>query len=804
MLAALKNISAIEAFNLLPSHIYWKDKNNCYLGCNAQLAQELGFTQTGDIVGKTDYDLFTKKEADQFSANDLRIMNSGIPETIEESNFLSIKMPLWQDSDTVIGLIGVSIDIKQHQKKLTTNINLLEEIVAAMPGHIYWKDRNGVVLGCNEQQAMDVGLKSRHEAVGKRVYDFINKNLPAELKKQYISEVEKVDKEIMESGATRIFEELDLRLDGTEATFLSEKKPLYDNDGQIIGILGISVDITERKQLEDQLRQAKIVAEAANKLKSEFIRNMQHDIRTPISGIWSVLSGYLQRPDPQGLQEVLPLVVKATEQLLNICNEVIDFENVAYGDEQIVSKPLSLIDLVNGVVELNSAAVVARQLYLKLDVADNVPTWIESDEHRLKKIIINLIGNAIKFTQTGGVTLSVLATKKTKTKCSLQFIVQDTGIGIPEGKTDRIFEKFSRLNPSDTQLYKGTGLGLFIVKKFVEELDGKIVVESVEGEGARFIVSIDVAVATEEGASTTTRRQHTVGVEVEPNKRKKGPTRVEAAPTTEQVQSTKHSQPKVLMIEDDPLALFAAEHIWKQLAMKVSVDTATNLIEARQLLKNKTYDLVLSDLGLPDGNADILAQEVRQDKSHPNYNTPMVALTAHNDIRRHKAALEAGFNTVLCKPLMVARAQHLLDVYVTERGKVMDDQVEPGMDMNNVIDWDLCLNMANGSESLARELLTALVATFPAEKKTLTKAFEDNDQDAIRAILHRFRGGLSYLGVPRLAEAIEVLQLQVRASDNLVNAKMQLRQFFDEMDALSKLCQRLTEEGAGKLSTSVK
>lgn len=577
-----------------------------------------------------------------------------------------------------------------------------------------------------------------------------------------------------------------IRPDGTVRWIVDRGFPIYNNENQCIGATGVAVDVTKEKQNEEQLRIAKEHAELANKLKTEFIQNMQHDIRTPISGIWSVLNGYLNRPDPEGLQKVLPLVVHAAEELLNICNEVIDFENAAYGDEQITMKPLSILDLTNAIVELNSAAIVARKLYMQLDIDDNVPEWIICDEHRLKKIIINLVGNAIKFTKQGGVTLRVILVKKEKTKCNLQFIIEDTGIGIPENKKEQIFDKFTRLNPSDNQLYKGTGLGLFIVKKFVEELGGRIEVKSVEGEGAQFIVSLSVGIATQTDTSKTMRRQHRIGVEDDRHKNEQEDTKLNDDYIKQSNEGSKQHLYKILMIEDDPLALFAAEHIWKQLAVKVSVDTAKNLVEGRRCLQKKTYDLVLADLGLPDGNGDELAREVKQNNRHRNYHTPLVALTAHNDLNRHRAALEAGFNTVLCKPLMVARAQHLLDVYVTERLGATEEHVEQDADMDDIIDWDLCLNMANGRESLARELLNALIATFPAEKKALTKAFQTNDIAAARAILHRFHGGLSYVGVPRLMAATVALQQQVRTTQDLETIQRYLDDFFEEMDTLIK------------------
>lgn len=472
------NIDFFEVFKSVAWMTSWKDKKGRYLYCNQAFARYMGVDKCEDIIGKTDYDFLSESNAERNQLDDLDVISTSLPKISENSDSLSLKIPLFGNKKTDSSLVTIIINIQQYKKDIEKNQYLLEEIVASMPGHIYWKDRNGIFLGCNEQQALDVGLLSRHEYVGKNDYDIINRSLPENLRREHANAIIQADREIIDSGIPKSVEELVIKLDGSEATYLSQKKPLYDSEGSIVGLLGISVDITERKRLEEQLHLAKLQAETANKLKTEFIQNMQHDIRTPISGIWSVMNGFMRKPDPEGLQAVLPHLLKATDELLSICNEVIDFENAAYGEEAILIKPISLLALGNSVIDLNSAAIIARGLYLKLDIAADVPDRILTDVHRLKKILINLIGNAIKFTNQGGITLSIQLLNRVDNSVDLAFKVQDTGIGIPEDKIGLIYEKFTRLNQSNTQLYRGTGLGLFVVKKFVEELGGTVTVTS--------------------------------------------------------------------------------------------------------------------------------------------------------------------------------------------------------------------------------------------------------------------------------------------------------------------------------------
>jgi two-component system aerobic respiration control sensor histidine kinase ArcB len=483
VLSSLKKIDVMEILNLIPEHIYWKDKNGIYLGCNQSQARDLGLNSCADIVGKTDYDLLPQKEAEELRKNDLMIMENGIPTTIEEDDYISTKMPLRDEDNNIIGILGVSINFKSYKDRTDNTHHMLDEIIAAMPGHVYWKDRNCILLGCNEQQAIDVGLRSRHEIVGKSAYDIISKNLPENIKREHAALIDKADKAIMESGVAKIFEEFAVELDGREATYLSQKTPLHDNKSEVIGLLGISVDITE-------LKEAKELAQAANKAKTEFVQNMQHDIATPLASIMILLHTLKDRKMEEEVREVFVLLEKVCQQLRGLCRNFSAASLDETGEEPLKKQALNIREITKDSINIHRPTAENKNIALNMDISADVPTNITSDEFRLRCIFLNLLGNAIKFTDEGKVTLSICMNKNNNGEVFLCVKVRDTGIGINKDKLPLVFDKYVRDNTGDSEKYPGTGLGLYFVKKYVEDLGGTLRVESELSKGSVFSVDI--------------------------------------------------------------------------------------------------------------------------------------------------------------------------------------------------------------------------------------------------------------------------------------------------------------------------
>lgn len=363
-----------------------------------------------------------------------------------------------------------------------TYIHKLEYIIANMPGYVYWKDKHSKYMGCNNNLAKVSGLKNPSEIIGKTDYDF-------EWGKEQADQFVKDDREVMETRITHTSEyQLPVkRFDGNYLIVRTDKMPLYNEKGNVIGVLAIAVDVTDQKLLEKKLIREKEKAEALSQAKTEFLRNMEHDIRTPFSGIYSMTEILARQETNAEKKELLQIITQSAKELLDYCNGIVDFARLESGKWPILIKKFNFKNLLDSVITMESPPAKVKGLQLITNYHADVPQILIGDEYRVERILINLMSNAIKFTKNGFVKASVNIVKKdVKKNIILKISIQDTGIGIPKDKYVYIFGKFNRLTPSNKSPYVGSGLGLSIVKQLVEELKGKIDLISSQGKGTTF------------------------------------------------------------------------------------------------------------------------------------------------------------------------------------------------------------------------------------------------------------------------------------------------------------------------------
>jgi two-component system, sensor histidine kinase and response regulator len=368
---------------------------------------------------------------------------------------------------------------RRVEEELYRSHQMLQSILDSIPQRVFWKDRNSVYLGCNRALAGDAGLNDPAEIVAKN--DF---NLPwrdsAEL---YRAD----DKLVMEQGSPKLnFEERMSRSGGGMRWLQTNKLPLRNREGMVTGVLGTYEDITERKQAEEEMRKAREAAEAASRAKSEFLANMSHEIRTPINGIMGMTELALDTELNSEQREYLSLVKSSGESLLSVINDILDFSKVESGKLDLETIEFNLYDCVGETMKALAVRAHQKGLELAYDADPEVPSQLLGDPGRLRQILVNLVGNAIKFTQHGEVLVTIERLSQDAGGIELHFKVKDTGIGIPPEKQGLLFKAFSQADSSTTRKYGGTGLGLAISARLVELMAGKIWLESSEGKGSTF------------------------------------------------------------------------------------------------------------------------------------------------------------------------------------------------------------------------------------------------------------------------------------------------------------------------------
>lgn len=493
----------------LPGLIFWKNKQSEYLGFNRNIVELSGLTRD-TLKGKTDGGLiWGSKESATFVEEDQEVIKTGIVKVVEHqipvqrldgTNIVVRveKSPLFDRHGNVIGVLAVGLDVTDEKilDKQRTQIELekekalifnLEYIISHMPGYIYWKDKKSQYVGCNYNLARISGLAAPSDIIGKTDYDFAWGKEEAE---RFIMD----DKMVMDKKTVRTTEyALPVsREDGRNLVVRTDKMPLYNKNGDVIGVLAIAVDITEQKALEEALIQEKNRVEALSQMKTFFIRNMEHDIRTPFGGIYTIADVLGQQEQDENKKAYLKAIAQSAKELLDYCNNILDFSRLEAGTLPIISKKFNIRALLESVIRIEMPAAKAKQLDLTYSYDEKIPVILVGDPYRVQRILINLVSNAIKFTQKGYVNVVIKMPKIVALGdfVPVVFFIEDTGIGISEDNQNRIYEPLQRITPASKGLYKGTGLGLTIVKQLLEELKGEIEIHSVVGKGATFIFTI--------------------------------------------------------------------------------------------------------------------------------------------------------------------------------------------------------------------------------------------------------------------------------------------------------------------------
>ncbi|HEX4427209.1 MAG TPA: MHYT domain-containing protein [Terriglobales bacterium] len=382
----------------------------------------------------------------------------------------------------VLGLAVVSSIVDRFLAQalaLESSEQMLRALIDHLPDFIYVKDTESRFVVANMSLARDLGLETPEALIGKTDFDFY----PEKLASSFFAD----EQNVIHSGLVLLDqEEPVMDHEGKINPVLTTKVPLRDRSGRITGIAGVGRDITQRKKVESAMRKAQEAAEAANRTKSEFLANMSHEIRTPMNGIIGMAELVLDTDLTTEQRQDLTLLKQSADSLLDIINDILDFSKIEANRLDLEWIEFALQDFLSATTKALALAASQKKLILTCHCAPNVPGELIGDPGRLRQILVNLIGNAIKFTEHGSITLGVDLDSQEGEQYILHFSVRDTGLGIPAEQQKLIFTAFTQADPSTTRKFGGTGLGLTISSRLVELMGGKIWVESQIGEGSTF------------------------------------------------------------------------------------------------------------------------------------------------------------------------------------------------------------------------------------------------------------------------------------------------------------------------------
>lgn len=899
--------SRVSLLEHLPVHTIQKDLNGTFTFASTSFCNLLQLPLER-VIGKSDFDLFPMELASKFVADDRRVIQEGLVfDDIERNEFSDglvtymhvRKAPLRDRQDNIVGVQVMFWDVTKEylgRQQLQRVETLAHALITAALDAVLLVDTDGRVVDLNPAAEKILGY-SRDQVAGHPPLDSILLTAISEAGQRFSEPLDHIRVFDRQASISRIMQ----AATGTriEAKVRHSDQRWFDAEisAHPLVIQGTSQgwalfvrDITKRKQREAELLRAKEVAEHASVAKSEFVANVSHELRTPLTGIIG-LHELLQLSDiSPSQQNYLQLAQTSANNLLRLIDDLLDFSKIEAGKLQLELAPFDLLDCVEQALNALAARAQLRGLELTLDYDDSLPARVIGDGYRVRQILLNLIGNAIKFTERGEICLRVTAANSARgtgtisadaspTMSCVRFEVHDTGIGVPVGKRHLIFEAFRQADTSMTRRYGGTGLGLAICRDLVKKMDGEIgiqdsvLIQNSTHQGCCFFfqipLSVDVAmieqtnlparlevviVATPSLWRSLLEKQlqslgYTIVVLTLDQLQRRQPARLFSAgnhtvvmidsrelPAWESstppvvvrwilitplaqaqqmaipkwlshadvvwlnrpvrrsdlleslslsaVQSSSHSQPnplwnsrpaEVLLVEDSPVNQIVLRDMLEQLGHQVTL--ASDGRQAVQLCQDRSFDLVLMDLQMPEMNGLQAAKLIRQQDGKKQQT--IYALSAHATLEDRRECEAAGMNGFLEKPITMELLSGALRAAMErENGQFMSSFVDthPSDSVSHRFDQDELDRLAQAAnlvhapgrnELLAKfnsnaRLLDDVLRLMVQEITKLSRAFalavdQDKAAEARRAI-HTFKSNCRQLGLVSIAEFSEQLE----------------------------------------------
>ena len=726
-----------------------------------------------DVFNKKITDIFKEKSMEPFIDFHCQMKINNRTNLVHENKKITIAWTIIPTDHTEKNGNSIVIIGKKEPEIMNDKLEVLQlqNVIKYAPCFFYWKDINSVYQGCNEEFVRLAGLQSREDVKGKTDFDLIWKDR-AEL---YVA----IDKEVIKSGVPILNHVEVITVSSNKTiTAITNKVPMLDNTGRIIGILGITTDITHQKEIEKALCVAKELAEVANHAKTEFIANMSHDIRTPLSGVVGMTKIMKDITNDPKQKQYAHWINESGEQLLNLLNGILDVisaENM--NDNDLVQETFDLHHCIQDIVQLETPTIKLKNLDLNIDIPNNIPRFFISDRTKLHRILLNLLGNSIKFTPKGHVAITVTLLERLNESARLRFSISDTGIGIPEELQSKVFDRFFRVDPSYRGIYKSQGIGLHIAQSHVKLLGGEIKVTSKANQGTTFYFELLLKIDLEEEKDNPRCAQSADENETTLGKVKNIPLKPDVTASCSQ-----HEALHLLLIEDNPIALRTIEMIAADAGYQYS--SAENAELGFELIQSTPFDIIITDIGLPGMSGGELSHTIRLWEQASNRKpVPIIGLTAHTGKTEIQKYLQSGMNKILIKPATVSMIQNVIDELITGKQAQLVPKVAISTTKQGGLGPDLpeteeelfkleqlpVLDIENGlqilgSKVVLKDLLTVMLHEgIDADKQAIEHAHAKHDWNKIEALAHKIKGGAAYCGTIKMHRACQYLERYQKA-----------------------------------------
>lgn len=523
--------------------------------------------------------------------------------------------------------------------------------------------------------------------------------------------------------------------DGSQIWVIISGAPIMDENGNVVGSMGIHYDISERKQLEQELELAKQIAEDARQAEKQFLANMSHEIRTPLNAIIGMTHLLFDTQPNKQQYEFLDILKTSADFLLSLISDLLDMSKIEAGRIEVHSHPFDLVGLLRTTQRVFQIKLEGRPIELNLMIDARISGTYIGDDLILNQILLNLVGNSEKFTEEGSIDISVKQKKQEGDITFIEFKVSDTGSGIPKEKLELIFQKFKQIN-SHGHKHKGTGLGLAITKQLVELYDGTISVKSEEGEGTTFTFTLPFNKSEVELVNNV----HEIKV---------APNSIEGC--------------MVLVAEDNSMNQKYISYLLEKWGINfVIASDGRKAVEKAYLQR---YDIILMDIQMPNVDGYEATINIRN-TVNPNQNTPIIALTASAMLDQKNKALAVGMNAFLTKPFAPNNLLGIIQRYIDTEKLVSNQLPEPTeRTIDSVLDRNRLTELYGDDKEYAADMFQTFLNEVLSDFNVIGKLILQQDWKGLGKQAHKLTPTLNMVGLTALES--QMLEIENRAKNNV-------------------------------------
>jgi len=671
----------------------------------------------------------------------------------------------------------IAKEIKKQTQQLKKSKEFLGLIMNSIPDLVFVKDKNFKIVRSNQSFLNLFPPDKRNKVIGYTTAESFTK----EESDKFFSQ----DRIAFENGIAQTYEKITLYT-GETMNLFTTKARFYDENGEEF-ILCIGRDVTDlietqrdlEKKVEErtaEYKKQKQIAEKAGNAKEDFLANMSHELRTPLNSIIGLTKILIDEGGfNQEQHETLEVVDKASQNLLRTVNDILDISKMEAGKVKLENTNMNLAGLMHSLIDQIKPLASQKGLEVRENLQDMGDLYVNADEHRISRILTNLIGNAIKYTDDGYVKVHFETNENKKDVLDFVVTVTDTGIGISKEKIETIFDKFAQADKSTERLYGGTGLGLSITKKLVDLMKGSITVESEVGKGSVFTLRLPLKKGEVEKATKETLS----------DKQKK----------LKNIPHIELSNAKILVAEDHEFNQVFIKKILSRLGVKNFI-IANNGAEALAKFKKETFDLVLMDYHMPRMNGYVTTENIRQYEAsiQKDFNTPIIAMTADVMPGTEEKCLKAGMNDYISKPvaenILREKIQKWLlipndideDIEILGKDEVEDD--------GTYFDLHLLEDYTDGDVQAQKELIQIFYSKSKADIGILKKNCVDGESQKWVEAAHSLKGSSSYISANTLKNFCAIAQsLDDSSKEERLDLYKKIKKTHE------KLCDALKEKG---------